>query len=193
MTTMSALFSDVDGTLLTGDYALPQTIVEAFALLRRKSIRPVVATARSPKGVAAVCSALSVEYAVCFNGGWVGRPLHGETLASQTIPRQIALMAMSEARRLGLSAMWYTADGIFTDRKTPLSEREAIITGESIHQASVQGDLPEEPFKIMCVKDGADETGFDVTDRLLPRRFRFEAGDQLLVVDKAVEEVVPFV
>lgn len=32
-----------------------------------------------------------------------------------------------------------------------------------------------------------------VTDRLLPRRFRFEAGDQLLVVDKAVEEVVPFV
>ncbi len=32
-----------------------------------------------------------------------------------------------------------------------------------------------------------------VTDRLLPRRFRFEAGDQLLVVDKAIEEVVPFV
>lgn len=37
------------------------------------------------------------------------------------------------------------------------------------------------------------ERGFGVTDRLLPRRFRFEAGDQLLVVDKAVEEVVPFV
>lgn len=37
------------------------------------------------------------------------------------------------------------------------------------------------------------ETGQIVTDRLLPRRFRFEAGDQLFVVDKAVEEVVPFV
>ena len=38
--------------------------------------------------------------------------------------------------------------------------------------------------------DGLELT---VTDRLLPRRFRFEAGDELLVVDKAVEEVVPFV
>lgn len=31
-----------------------------------------------------------------------------------------------------------------------------------------------------------------VTDRLLPRRFCFDAGDEFFVVDKAVEEVVPF-
>ncbi|MGZ9723425.1 winged helix-turn-helix domain-containing protein [Rhizobium miluonense] len=32
-----------------------------------------------------------------------------------------------------------------------------------------------------------------VTGRLLPRRFRFDAGDEFFVVDKAVEEVVPLV
>ncbi|MEY9767783.1 transposase [Sinorhizobium fredii] len=31
-----------------------------------------------------------------------------------------------------------------------------------------------------------------VTGRLLPRRFCFDAGDEFFVVDKAVEEVVPF-
>jgi hypothetical protein len=31
-----------------------------------------------------------------------------------------------------------------------------------------------------------------VTARLLPRRFRFDASDEELVVHKAVEEVVPF-
>ncbi|WP_200951511.1 hypothetical protein, partial [Ensifer sp. Root31] len=59
---------------------------------------------------------------------------------------------------------------------------------------SSSGNLGEKRFDIidkvlMIFKANT----YAVTDRLLPRRFRFEAGDQLLVVDKAVEEVVPFV
>ena len=33
---------------------------------------------------------------------------------------------------------------------------------------------------------------FRVTARLLPGRFRFDAGDEFFIIDKAVEEVVPF-
>jgi mannitol-specific phosphotransferase system IIBC component len=40
------------------------------------------------------------------------------------------------------------------------------------------------------INDRAESLG--VTARLLPRRFRFDASDEELVVHKAVEEVVPF-
>ncbi|SCB58593.1 hypothetical protein GA0061105_10560 [Rhizobium aethiopicum] len=158
---ISTLFSDVDRTLLTTDYALPEPVVRGFADARKRGIQAVLATARSPNGVAPICRALGIDYAICFNGGWIGRPLEQAAISEAKIARRIALSVMAETRRLGIASMWYRDDAIFTLDNSPLVRREAEITGESVFEVVDLNDLPGQPFKIMCARPLPEGGGFD--------------------------------
>lgn len=73
-----------------------------------------------------------------------------------------------------------------------LSTPDAIRTANRLFAASAythearSSDTREQPF---C----AGSYQFFVTSRLLPRRFRFDASDEFLVVDEGMKEVAPCV
>jgi hydroxymethylpyrimidine pyrophosphatase-like HAD family hydrolase len=65
---------DVDRTLLTSAHRLLPAVREAIMRARARGVCVVLATARSPVGLEPVLSELGgADYAICFNGGWVGR------------------------------------------------------------------------------------------------------------------------
>lgn len=158
---ISTLFSDVDRTLLTADYDLPDPVVRGFIEARERGIQAILATARSPNGVAPICRTLGIDYAICFNGGWIGKPLERNTISEAKIARKTALAVMAETQRLGIASMWYGRDAIYTLDNGPLVRREAEITGETVCEVVDLNDFPDRPFKIMCARSSPVDGGFD--------------------------------
>ncbi|MBX3567480.1 MAG: Cof-type HAD-IIB family hydrolase [Rhizobiaceae bacterium] len=146
------LVSDVDRTLLTHDYRLPQRVADALAAAREAGIQLVLATARSPRGVRPYAERLGVaDLVICFNGGWSGNVSSGVQRSSQPIARGDALIAMAAAHDAGLRPMWFTSLGIHALGDDELVAREAAATGETLSVAETIDKLPGAPGKIMCV------------------------------------------
>lgn len=158
---VSLLFSDIDRTILTTDYRLPSEVSEAFGRLRNQGVRLVLASARSPRGVALVARELDVEFAACFNGGWIGNLRSGHAISATTMDRDVALSVMDTAAQSDLSAMWYTSSGVYVTRDDEFVRREAEITGEELTLVDSLDDLPGRPFKIMNVRSSTDPAAFE--------------------------------
>jgi hypothetical protein len=73
------------------------------------------------------------------------------------------------------------------------STSSASLPSTTVAYAQRRKKSPCEPYQPL--RPGINPSanvGSNVTARLLPRRFGFDASDEQLVVNKAVEEVVPF-
>lgn len=182
---IQALFSDVDQTILTKSYHLPETVATGFRLIRKAGVEPILATARSPKGVAPICKSLGVQYAICFNGAWIGEPLASHTMFDTTIERGIALDLMAEALRLGLTPLWYRADAVYAVLKNDSAEHEANITGETLHETGTLDALPAQPFKIMCTRPDLDPGAFETL------RQRFSLICEITASNSRLLEITP--
>jgi hypothetical protein len=74
-TTISAVVSDVDGTLVTDDKALTAETVAAVARLRSSAIAFAIISSRPPRGLRMVIDALGITTPVVgFNGGLIVTP-----------------------------------------------------------------------------------------------------------------------
>lgn len=166
---ISLLVSDVDRTLLTHDYVLPERVVEAIGRLKEKGVKVVLASARSPEALRPYAERLGLtSLAACFNGGWIGDLRSGVSLASTTINRGEGLGAMRMAAELGLNALWYGHDRVYALSTNAVVEHEVKITGESLAIVDTFDDLPGEPGKIMCVRtDPNDDAAFNALQEKL--------------------------
>ncbi|TGS17817.1 HAD family hydrolase [Mesorhizobium sp. M2E.F.Ca.ET.209.01.1.1] len=158
MTTPRLIVSDVDRTLLTHDYVLPQRVADAVRAAQDRGTVVVLATARSPLGVRPFAERLGIaDLVVAFNGGWIGNVATGSTLSQQRISRSDALHAMATAQAAGARPMWFTGDAVFALMNDPLIAREAAVTREPLFVAETIEALPGEPGKIMCVAGQASD------------------------------------
>ena len=126
------LITDVDRTLLTHDYILPERVAAALAAARAGGMRLVLATARSPAGVRPYAEQLDAAgLAICFNGGWIGEVSSSTAWQERRIPREDALEVMEAAEQAGLRPMWFAGSAIHALSDDPLIAREAAVTRES--------------------------------------------------------------
>ena len=181
----TTLFSDVDKTILTSNYDLPLRVVEGLRLARANGIEVVLATARSPMGVAPICRALSIKHAICFNGAWVGEPIAGSVLSKTMITREVALSIMGDARQLGLTALWYATDAVYAVEETLIAHHETNITGESLTISENIFGFPGRPCKIMCVRSDEKDNAFEII------RERFSANCEISASNSRLLEITP--
>jgi Cof subfamily protein (haloacid dehalogenase superfamily) len=74
-TTISAVVSDVDGTLVTDDKTLTPATVAAVARLRSSAIAFAIVSSRPPRGLRMVIDALGITTPVAgYNGGLIATP-----------------------------------------------------------------------------------------------------------------------
>lgn len=179
------LFSDVDKTILTSDYLLPEAVQTAFRSIQRNGIKVVLATARSPKGAAPIAALLGVDHAICFNGGWIGDLAQGSATFTAKLDRSVALVLMEIVANRGLSGLWYADDGVFTTVDNHLVRLEAKITGETLNIVDSPNQLPGEPYKVMIVRPDRDPAGFDEI------RSRFSGLCSVVMSDPRLLEVTP--
>ena len=165
MTMPRLIVSDVDRTLLTHDYVLPQRVADAVRVAQDRGTVVVLATARSPLGVRPFAERLGIaDLVVAFNGGWIGNVATGSALSQQRISRSDALHAMATAQAAGVRPMWFTGDAVFALMNDPLIAREAAVTREPLFVAETIEALPGEPGKIMCVAGQASDREADGHD-----------------------------
>jgi Cof subfamily protein (haloacid dehalogenase superfamily) len=139
------LISDVDGSLVTPAKRLTEAAAAAVRSLRAAGIGFSLISARPPRGMAALLSALEVDQPfAAFNGGSVLGP-DGEVLERLTVPPEAARMALALFDLRGVDSWvfargeWWLRDpqGVNTDR-----ERRAVGF-EPIPVASFDGLLGE--------------------------------------------------
>jgi Cof subfamily protein (haloacid dehalogenase superfamily) len=166
---IKALFSDVDRTILTSDYRLPDPVIQKCKRLAEQA-EIILATARSPQGVRAICGPLGIQYAICFNGGWIGRPLERTSIWETTLERSLALSIMEATQEIGTSSLWFGSEVICALELTDLAKREISITSETAFEVHDLEDLPGYPFKIMCSRSTVEDTRFDrLRDQFSPQ------------------------
>ncbi|MFO1082762.1 MAG: Cof-type HAD-IIB family hydrolase [Reyranellaceae bacterium] len=107
---LSAVVSDVDGTLVTDDKRLTDRVRAAVARIRAAGLPFCLISSRPPRGLAPVMHALEVDTpTACFNGGVVVgpdlAPLEEHLLTPAASRRAIEFL---EARGLGV---WLFSDG----------------------------------------------------------------------------------
>lgn len=169
------IVSDVDRTLLTHDYELPERVADAIGVARDAGSIVILATARSPLGVKPIAERLGIaDLVVAFNGGWIGNVATGFALSQQRISRADALHAIASAQAAGVRPMWFTGDAVFALADDPLVAREAAVTREPLFVAETLEALPGEPGKIMCVAGQA-------SDQVAFALLRETLGDRLSV------------
>ncbi|TPJ71257.1 HAD family hydrolase [Mesorhizobium sp. B2-7-1] len=183
MTMPRLVVSDVDRTLLTHDYVLPQRVADAVRVAQDRGTVVVLATARSPLGVRPFAERLGIaDLVVAFNGGWIGNVATGSALSQQRISRSDALHAMATAQAAGVRPMWFTGDAVFALMNDPLIAREAAVTREPLFVAETIEALPGEPGKIMCVAGGPpDREAFAMLRETLGERLSFSRSHSRLL------------
>jgi Cof subfamily protein (haloacid dehalogenase superfamily) len=109
MSPIALLVSDIDGTLVTPDKTLTPASVAAADALARAGVGLCLVSARPPRGMAVLISALSVRLPCAgFNGGAIFAP-DGAVIESQTLARSVANRILDLLDMAGVSA-WVFAD-----------------------------------------------------------------------------------
>jgi Cof subfamily protein (haloacid dehalogenase superfamily) len=93
-TKISAVVSDVDGTLVTDDKQLTPRARQAVAKLHARGILFTIISSRPPRGVRMLLDALDITTPVgCFNGGVIARP-DLSVITAQVLPSPVARRAV---------------------------------------------------------------------------------------------------
>jgi hypothetical protein len=93
-TKISAVVSDVDGTLVTDDKQLTARARQAVAKLHARGIMFTVISSRPPRGVRMLLDPLEIATPFgCFNGGVIARP-DLSVISAQVLPPDVARRAV---------------------------------------------------------------------------------------------------
>ena len=107
----SLVICDVDRTLLTHDHRLLPNVIDAARRLKEAGVPLVLASTRSPTGLARVHDQVgAADIVICFNGAWAGSFSTRDTLTESLIPRDLALDAMEFVHAHAGSPIWFQLD-----------------------------------------------------------------------------------
>ena len=145
---------DIDRTLLTDDYRLLPEVVEAVSRAKKKGLKVILATGRSPQSTQWILLETGISGpTICFNGAWMGTlGSHlPDTQYSFAMPAKVAQKFITEAQDLGYNPCWYNMEGCFALSDGPLVERETEALGIKI---KILDQIPDEVeiLKITCLE-----------------------------------------
>ncbi len=161
---------DVDGTLLKSDHSLPQAVVGAARRLVSSGIALVLASARSPQGVAKIAREFGASStAICFNGAWVGSLESRASIQSQALDKTTAQLAFDLTHEFGGAAMWFDERGATaTEAGVDLAQPVAAVATDVLTVISSSSSLVGTPLKVLSIFNTcrADDMGRKLRDAL---------------------------
>jgi len=130
---VSALCTDIDGTLLNADRELsPRTIAAILSLKNR--IPVILASSRMPSAMRHLQQELNIAHQplICYNGGYVIQYPEGSTqptvFDSVVIPPRICQAVLDIAQHPAIHVSLFNEDYWYAPRTDEWTEREARIT-----------------------------------------------------------------
>lgn len=124
-TTIRAVISDVDGTLVTGDKTQSGRARAAVAELRARGIGFTIMSSRPPRGLGMLLAPLrlTTPFAAC-NGGIIAAP-DLSVIAEHDVPGRIARRAIAQMDCDNIESWVFAgADWLVKEDRAPLVERE---------------------------------------------------------------------
>lgn len=141
---------DLDGTLVTHDFTLLPSTIEAIKEIRSAGLRVSVATGRSYKSAKPFLEQLEITEPMIFSNGSVfDNPETGQREMITGIPLETALIVVMLLKEIPVSLKIHLADGtVYKSDNTPWpDEGKHFDTG--IISENLAADLDEDPVKIV--------------------------------------------
>lgn len=161
---ISAIFTDVDGTLLDATRQLsPRTIHAVRALAG--TLKVVLASSRMPAAMRHLQAELGIEDhpLICYNGGYVlASGLHDEVYADHVIPYDVCRDIVNNRRKGLVHISLYHAEEWYAPQRDKWTDKEERVTKVSPQLRpfdDVLGEWKEEQtgaHKIMCMGEADD-------------------------------------
>lgn len=107
---VKAVFFDIDGTLLTDNRTVSKSTIFAIQALRKQGILVGLATGRSPRFLLPYMAALSLDFAIAYNGQYIFS--RSETLFAQELPREDILDVIDYAKEHKKDLSFGAATGV---------------------------------------------------------------------------------
>jgi Cof subfamily protein (haloacid dehalogenase superfamily) len=153
-TRISALISDVDGTLVTKAKVLTERASEAVAQLKSRGIAFTIVSSRPPRGLQSLIGPLGLVHAVAgFNGGVIVRP-DMSVLTQHTIAPDVAREAVDLIKARGADIWVFARGEWFLTNPTGAhvdTELRAVQFGPTL--VTDFGDILGEAHKIVGVSN----------------------------------------
>jgi len=159
-TTITAVVSDVDGTLVRSDKTLAERTIVSVKKLRDAGIAFAVVSSRPPRGLKVLIEGLGITTFVAgFNGGVIARP-DLSIVASHLIAPDAATKAIAAIERAGADA-WVFArqDWCVRDPNGPHVDLQRTVGFDPITVSSFSSLLSAAAKIVAVSDDGALLTG----------------------------------
>ena len=132
MSHIRLIISDIDGTILNDHHRIDPQLAALIPDLKREAIPFVLASARSPKGMAPIAKELGIEDfpMACYNGALIqkGEQVLFEHPLNKNEARQFINWVREQFPPVSINL--YSGKDWMTDRLDQWSQEEARITGE---------------------------------------------------------------
>ena len=132
MSHIRLIISDIDGTILNDHHQIDPQLAALIPDLKREEIPFVLASARSPKGMAPIAKELGIEDCpmACYNGALIqkGEQVLFEHPLNKTEARNFINWANQHFPQVSINL--YSGKDWMTDHLDQWSQEEARITGE---------------------------------------------------------------
>ena len=155
MSTYKAVFSDIDGTLLTSEHIVSPSTIEAITSLQDKNIPFVIISSRSASCIYPILKKHHFQCPMVAGGGaWI-EDKNGHILSNEGMSRQTASIIIEFITRKKFDLAWgiYSGkDGITNDRTdTRILHEEGVVEVKSVEGTA--SSLPEDAVvnKILCM------------------------------------------
>ena len=160
MSRIKLIMSDIDGTILDKNHQLDSYLIELMPLLKQCNIPFVLASARSPLGIAPISKELGITDCpiACYNGALIS--LGDKILSQYTINKKELLLLHDFLTKEfpTVSINVYSGKDWYVNALDKWVEIEAQITGESPKVTSLADFLQEEKnliHKLLLIDNAA--------------------------------------
>ena len=160
MTNIKLIITDIDGTILDKNHQIDSYLPELMPILKQKEIPFVLASARSPLGIAPISRKLGIsDFPIaCYNGALISKG--DEVLSQYSIDKkELAFLHDFLKREFPtVSINVYSGQDWFVNTLDKWVEIEAQITGESPKVTSLADFLQEEKnliHKLLLIDNAA--------------------------------------
>ena len=146
MSRIKLIMSDIDGTILDKNHQLDSYLIELMPLLKQRDIPFVLASARSPLGIAPISKELGVTECpiACYNGALISS---GDKILSQHTINKKELLLLHDFLKKEfptVSINVYSGKDWLVNTIDEWVEIEATITGESPKVTSLADFIKDE-------------------------------------------------
>ena len=146
MSVIKLIMSDIDGTILDKNHQLDSYLIELMPLLKQRDIPFVLASARSPLGIAPISKELGITECpiACYNGALIS--LGDKILRQHTINKKELLLLHDFLKKEfpTVSINVYSGKDWLVNTIDEWVEIEATITGESPKVTSLADFIRDE-------------------------------------------------